>query len=67
MPRQNYYSVPLVHLRNEWIEAIEKQQPFDFSSLQFDVCELHFKKGDIVLQGKRIKLREGAVPSVFNW
>lgn len=66
MPRQNSFSVPAVHQREEWIDAIEKQQPFDFSSPHFDVCELHFKYGDIVVQGKRVKLREGALPCVFN-
>lgn len=67
MSLHNYCSVPLYHQRSEWIDAIEKQQPFDFSSPQFDVCELHFKNGDIILQGKRVKLREGALPCIYNW
>lgn len=55
--------------RRKWIQAIqanEKEQPFENYTKYYDICELHFKKEDIIMIENKQKLREGVVPSIFN-
>lgn len=52
--------------RQQWIQAIEKTQEFDYSSPGFDICDLHFKTQDFIQKENKIKiLRSDAIPSVF--
>lgn len=53
--------------RQQWIQAIEKNQDFDYSCREYDICQYHFKSEDFTQIGKRGPkiLHSDAVPSVF--
>lgn len=54
------------HLRNAWINSIEKQQIYDHYKLRFRVCEQHFTETDFSIDrhGKKTRKKD-AVPSLF--
>lgn len=52
-------------LRAVWIDAISTFQKYDFYDINFLICELHFGKEDIFIEGKKKCLQVGAKPSIF--
>lgn len=57
---------PIGPQRLQWIQAIEKNQEFDYSCSEFDVCNLHFRTEDFINKKGGIQfLRSDAVPSLF--
>lgn len=67
MIRNCFFRVPKEgDRRNEWIKSISKFQQFDFYSAHFNLCELHFRSEDFVVQSGERKLTNQAVPTIFN-
>lgn len=52
--------------RDEWIQAIERVQPFDHIVQTYFLCQLHFSPDDIDTRGKRKYILENRVPSIFS-
>lgn len=51
-------------IRQKWIDAIEKVQPFE-NSTYYSICDLHFEAEAKVNISKKIELRQGSAPSIF--
>lgn len=63
----NNFSIPHdPNTRNKWIAAIETFQKFDYVVQCYLVCALHFDASDIERNGKRTKLKSGALPKYFS-
>lgn len=61
-----FHSVPQNgERRQKWIDAITKHQSYDFTSLSFALCELHFHSEDIHHNWKKNKLNTNAIPLFF--
>lgn len=61
------FSVPLSQpTRNQWIQAIEKHQEFNYHVQSFLVCSLHFKPTDLGIRGKGKSVIKGKIPSIFQ-
>lgn len=61
-----FCSVPLSNPnRKLWIDAIEKNQPFDYIVSSYHVCSLHFSLSDIKISGKRKTIISGRFPTIF--
>lgn len=52
--------------RIKWIEAIEKNQRFDYNKQIFNVCKRHFCERDFLKSGNTPTLITDAVPSIFE-
>lgn len=52
--------------RERWIKSIEKHQQF-IEGGYFYLCELHFDPTEIVRNGKRFRLKNGAFPKNFPY
>lgn len=51
--------------RNAWVNEIQKYQNIDTSSARLLVCDLHFRKEQII-RGRRPKVKIGAFPTIFR-
>lgn len=53
-------------IRKQWIKAISKHQEFDYYSLYYLVCHLHFKDDDFKMRKDKLVIKKNAVPSIFS-
>lgn len=60
------FRVPSNQNRTQWIEAIEKVQPFRQEKTNFNVCIRHFINSDVEKRGDKFTLFPNAIPSVFE-
>lgn len=62
------YSVPTNgEMRENWIKAVEERgkQPFDYSSIRYFICQLHFDPESIRGYNQTAKFKAEVAPSVF--
>lgn len=53
-------------MREQWIDAITNYQDFDYYSIRFILCQLHFQENDFETKQNKLVLKKGAVPSIFG-
>lgn len=51
--------------RKKWITAIEEYQEFDYTIINYFVCEKHFQP-ECIMRSIKTFLRPGSVPSIFE-
>lgn len=62
-----YYRIPTDQSEHElWLETINKNSEEKISHCSGWICNLHFKSADIEQVKGKIKLKKGAVPSIFG-
>lgn len=57
---------PRPELRRQWINAIERNQEFNYTLYNFRVCALHFIPNQILYRGARCDLKNDAIPTLFR-
>lgn len=58
-----YFRIPTEHgMRKEWMDILSKYRVTDGNS----VCQKHFDSNDFIAGKKRLTLRKGAVPLIFE-
>ena len=63
--KMNVYRFPKERsLRMKWLKAIGSDQGLSMSEYDF-VCSKHFSAKDFVQTGRVVRLKDGAIPSIF--